>query len=114
MTESPMLNRSVAILKPKQPFFDWFKSLPDPTNLTPEECCEDATVYLIPDFEDDEERESIVKEFYGALFKEVLLGWWTHPKDWPQERTLEVFHEWFTLELHSLVIDLVSGPVIRE
>jgi hypothetical protein len=72
MTESPMLNRSLAFLKPKQPFFAWLKSLPDRTKLTPEECCEDAAVYLIPYFEDDEERESIVKEFYGALFWEVL------------------------------------------
>ena len=111
MTKIRMLNRSLAILKPKQPFFEW---LPDPTQLTAEEFCEDAAVYLIPDFEEDEEKESIVRKFYGALFEEVLLGWWTNEEDWPQERSIEMFHDWFTLELHSLVLDLASGPLIRE
>ena len=47
-----MINRSIVIVKAKQPFQLWLQSLPDPANLTLQQINEDSTAYLLPAFED--------------------------------------------------------------
>jgi hypothetical protein len=44
------INRSLIILKPKQPFLAWIRTLDDEDqDLTLEELAEDSTAYLIPE-----------------------------------------------------------------
>ena len=109
-----MLNRCVVIIRPREPFFQWLRSLPDPLELSPEDYDDDSTAYLLPDFEDDEGKEEILAHFHDLLFAEILGGWWTVEANWPKNRNLEIFKEWFTCEFHSLVIDLVADPLISE
>ena len=43
------------------------------------------------------------------------MGWWTEPNDWPQNnRNLTLFKKWFDYEFHSMVFDLVDGPLLRH
>jgi hypothetical protein len=114
MSEIPMVNRSLLVIRPKQPFIDWLKNLPDPSEVTVEECSQDATSFLIPDFEDDEERDEIIAEFYPTLFDEALLEWWSDQKDWPKHRDLKMFYDWFQVDFHSLVLDLGIEPLSSE
>jgi len=109
-----MVNRSVVILRAKEPFFQWLRSLPDPVELTPEDYDDDSTAYLIPHYWDNHERDELLKQIFDFLFIDVLSGWWTEESDWPQNRDLQMFQEWFTCEFHSLLIDLVADPLIRE
>ena len=109
-----MLNRCVVLIRPKEPFFQWLRTLPDPTELSLEEYDEDSTVYLLPDFEDEEGKEDVLAHFHDILFDEILNGWWTVEADWPQNRTLEMFKEWFACEFHSVVMDLVADPLLEE
>ena len=112
--EVAIVNRSVVIIKAKEPFMQWLKTLPDPMDISLAEVNDDTSAYLLPDYEDDDEQDEILRRFYGHIFEEQLDGWWTDERDWPQNRTLELFAEWFTVEFHSLVIDLVDAPLESE
>ena len=106
-----MLNRAAMILRPAQPYLDWAQSLggsdvlPDPED--------EQTVYLVPQFEDVEDPDFLayIELIYDNLFEMELHGWHTIQADWPQHRTLDMFRQWFRIELHSIVEDLVDEPL---
>lgn len=64
-------------VRAKEPFREWLRSLPEPTDLPLAELNEDPTAYLLPDCEDDSAREDILADFYDLIFKQELAGWWT-------------------------------------
>ncbi len=109
-----MVNRSILIVRAKQPFLEWLRSLPDPANITLDEVNSDNTAYLIQDYKSDDEREKILTHCYDLVFEDQLAGWWRDETDWPEIRDMETFKEWFDIEFHSLVIDLVDGPLGDE
>lgn len=107
-----MLNRAVLILRPAQPFLDWAGTLDD-SGLVPSADGE-QTVYLVPQFEDDAEFDEVLRSVFAELFERELFGWHTVEEDWPQNRTLELFREWFTIEYHTVIEDLCSDPILDD
>jgi len=105
-----MLNRGAVILRPKQPYLDWGAGL-DHSRLVPDVGAE-KTVYLIPSYESDEEGWAILAEGYESIFEAELFGWHTDEAAWPQGRSLQMFKEWFHVELHSVVEDLCGYELI--
>ena len=106
------INRSLIILRPKQPFLDWAQSLDDESkDLTLESLNEDSTAYLIPEIWQDSDQEEFLRTCYEILFEEQLEGWWTDEAAWPKQRDLKMFLEWFEVEFHSLVFDLCDEPI---
>ncbi len=103
-----MVNRGLVIALAKEPMRAWLKSLPDPCDVTLEELNHDCTAYLVPEFEDDRERERVLKRFFGMIFEDRLAGWWIDEQDWPQKRDLRTFRKWFDLQYFSVVEDLVD------
>jgi hypothetical protein len=108
-----MLNRTVIIIKAKQPFLDWYLSLTDPNKhqATLEELNLDAAAYLIPECDDDDQVEKLLKHHYQDIFDAELLGWWTRKEDWPQKRTYKMFRNWFDIEFHTEIRDLSDEPL---
>lgn len=93
------INRSLLILKPKQPFLDWASSLDEEgKRFTREEMVQDSIAYLIPELWEDADQKEFLKSGYDILFDEQLSGWWTDEAAWPKERSLKMFQEWFELE----------------
>ena len=110
-----MLNRSIIIIKAKEPFLNWLSSLPEPENkITLDEINFDNSAYLLPEYEMDEEREEILADYYDIIFEDQLAGWWTDSANWPKTRDLSIFKEWFNIEFHSLILDLVDLPLEYE
>jgi hypothetical protein len=107
-----MLNRAVLIVRPKQPYLAWAAGLDD-SGLVPDVQGE-QTAYLIPSFEDDDEAEEVLAEVYSIVFDLELDGWHTDESAWPKNRTLAMFKEWFHIELHSVVEDLVDDEIVDE
>lgn len=107
-----MLNRAALIVRPAQPFLDWAAGLDD-SGLFPSPD-DEQTVYLVPEFEDDEEGEAVLELVWAEVFERELYGWHMDPDDWPQDRTLAMFREWFQIELHSIVEDLVDEPLADD
>jgi hypothetical protein len=109
-----MVKRGLVIALAKEPFREWLLSLPDPCNKTLEEINEDRTAYLIPEFEDDKQRERVLKKFFTMIFEDQLTDWWTKEEDRPQKRDLRTFKKWFDLQFHLVVEDLLSDVLVDE
>ena len=111
-----VINRAVIILRYCEPAVRWINKadpyVEDP-GITLNSVNQERTVYLIP--EDAAEDQDTVDQWialnYHHLFEAELDGWYTDPQLWPQDRTLDLFHAWFEVEWHSVVIDTVGGRI---
>lgn len=106
--EENYINRNAIILKPLQPFLDWFD------NLYPDESdgMDESVTYLVS--VDIENVETWLKKEFDKLFIRELEGWHTNKKEWPQMRTYKMFKEWFQVDLSTMVYDLEKEPVFKE
>ena len=107
-----MLNRGVLIVRPKQPFLAWAAQLDD-SGLVPDATGE-QTVYLVPEFEDDDEAQRVLKRVFAEVFERELFGWHTDETAWPTNRTFSLFRKWFDIELHSVVEDLCEFEIVDD
>ena len=109
-----ILNRSAVVLRPKQSYLAWTKR-DDAEGLAEgvfETLHEEPCVYLVPGFEDDDEREELLKEFWPALFEAMLSAWVTDEDLWPKERTFEMFAEWFDVQTYEMIVDVYMDEAI--
>ena len=105
------INRGVVIIRPKQPFLEWLHAW-DAARYTLEEISEDSTAYLVPQYTYDKEQIEILEDYFDYIFENELWSWCTDESMWPQERTFEIFLEWFSYEFHSMAFDLdVNTPL---
>lgn len=110
-----LIDRAVAIIKPKQPFLDWLNRMPDPpAELTLEELRIDCTVLLIPEYADTAEGQSFIKGIYDQIFAMELDSWYRDEALWPSHRDYATFLDWFDVEIHSEVIDALDGEINTE
>jgi len=101
------VNRSLMVVKPKQPFLDWARSLDDnDERLELKDVRDDSTAYLIPEYETFEEQMDILVWCAGFVFDEELRAWYTDEDLWPSVRDAQIFLDWFDIEFHSMVFDL--------
>lgn len=105
------IDRSLMVVRPKQPFLDWVQSVDYDKDLTLELVRDEPTAYLIPQLWDDAEQAAILEWCYEEVFEAELESWYTDPDLWPQERDLKMFLDWFDVEFHSLVFDLCDTPI---
>ena len=106
------INRSVLIVKPKQPYLDWANSLPNPTPVTLEQLRDDCSAYLVREIMDPAEEQTVLKDCYREIFDAALFGWVMDQELWPKKRDLKMFKQWFDVEFHSLVFDLCESDEI--
>ncbi|MFC2105826.1 hypothetical protein ACFLS0_03660 [Candidatus Bipolaricaulota bacterium] len=108
-----MLNRCVVTVNAREPFLRWLQSLSDTESVSLDEINSETTAYLLPDYGDNDERQLLLAQFYDLIFENELAGWWTEEGDWPEKRDLVMFTRWFSVEFHSIAIDLVDD-VLRD
>lgn len=112
-----LVNRSVVIIKPKQPLVDWVNRTPEvrlPKRLSLADMRNYRTVLMVPLGANVVEALAYVDPIKPYLFEMQLNLWYKDPRVWPRERSNAAFDEWFELEIHSLVVDLVEYPLFRE
>ncbi len=106
------VDRSVAVIKPKQPFADWLNAVPDnDMELSLDSLRADCTVVMMPEFDEPEEGVAFIDEIVDKLFEMELSSWYDDPALWPKDRSLKTFWEWFDVEIHSMVLDAVDTPL---
>lgn len=114
-----MLNRAAVLVRYKEPAVRWINEAdPDPEarTLTLSEVNEEHTVYLISDGDADTKDTLArwIKHNYDWLFEAELEGWYTDESLWPQNRTLKMFREWFTVECHTVILDTVDREELYD
>jgi hypothetical protein len=107
-----MLNRSAVAVRPKQPFLDWVNSVEADSSVTLDDL--QKTLYLVPDYEDPEDAEKVLKRVYDDIFCRELQGWYTLESLWPQDRSLRIFKQWFEIEHFDLIEDVGHGPIEND
>ena len=110
------IDRSVAIIKPKQPFVDWVNSVADAGDdqYTIQDFSTDCSVILLPVVDSDEVAEALIKDMYQDVFELELSSWMTDDDTWPEDITYKMFLEWFDVEFHSMVFDSLDDDIEKE
>ncbi|MDH3568067.1 MAG: hypothetical protein OEM61_12045 [Desulfobacteraceae bacterium] len=109
------INRSVAIIKPKQPFVDWANSVMDEDEqYSISDFNSDCSVILLPVVDSDEHAEAFIKKKFQDLFELELSSWIVVDDMWPENKTYKMFQEWFDVEFHSMVFDLLQSDIEKE
>jgi hypothetical protein len=110
-----LINRSAVVVKPAQPFLEWLHRV-DPTSaqLTLDDLRREPTIYLIPEWETQEEALEHLREISNEIFEEQLNGWYRVPSVWPSDRGLSSLLLWFECSFHSMVVDLCDEPIEHE
>ncbi len=110
-----VVNRSVAIIKPKQAFVDWVNSVSDEGyQFSIYDLSLEHHVMLLPEYDSKEHAEAILKELYKYIFKVELSAWITDESKWPKNKTYEEFLAWFDIELYSMVFDPFENNIEKE
>jgi len=108
--EENYINRSAIIIKPQQPFLDWY------SNLYPEDDFEDdikeTNIYLVDDTIDDVEKW--LKKKFDKFFMMELEEWHDNKKEWPQKRNYKMFNLWFRVEISEMIYDLEKKPILKS
>ncbi|MBN3003892.1 hypothetical protein HNO92_002588 [Chromobacterium alkanivorans] len=110
------VNRSIALIRPLAPFHAWLQALPGGLDeeISLAHLGQDCNALLIPAAEDYADAQAFVHERYQQLFQAELADWCDDDSLWPEELSLELFQQWFAVEIHSIVTDLVDEALERE
>jgi len=103
------VNRSAVVIVPKQPFLDWLHRV-DPTSggLGLADLSRDPSIYLFPECDDQAELEHHSQKACEEVFAEQLDGWCRAKERWPENRTWDIFGQWFDYRFQSMLIDLAK------
>lgn len=117
MARMDIINRSVLILRPRQPFIDWANRISDQwdppivfdlaeTRPTPWwSWCPSATT--------KEQFDPLLDEFWPVLFDHALASIWVETNAWPEHRSREMFDEWFDVEVYAFIVDACGDEIER-
>lgn len=106
-----VVERSIVVLKPRQPFLEWINTklaISNETLLDLASIRIDCNSYLIPEVNEIEDGVAYVDEIYEALFQMELASWSEDQSLWPEELSLKMFWEWFDVEISPTLIDLTE------
>jgi hypothetical protein len=108
-----MINRAAIVVRAKEPTVAWINSVDPVFNITLEEVNVEATVFLISP-EDADEFDYWLEKEYLQIFKMELSGWYQNEDVWPEDLSFELFNDWFSVELHTVIEDLDGSSIEEE
>jgi hypothetical protein len=109
------INRSVAIIKPRQAFVDWANSVSDDEReYTIDDLSVECNAILLPEYDSEEHSEAILEDVYAEVFEIELSSWITDEREWPKGITFGLFKEWFDVQFHSMVFDLLHDEIEKD
>jgi hypothetical protein len=106
-----LVNRGFILVKPKQPFLTWANGLDDVIQFDDADEME-GNCYLIED--DFLELEPVIERNFKSIFTHELLAVTDDESEWPTERKMENFNDWFHVEAGSIVVDLQKTNLISD
>jgi hypothetical protein len=74
-------------------------------NLTEDELYMNCALFMVPAFDSNEACNAYINEHYKAIFINCLYMWCQDNRFWPndfkEKLTLDIFKQYFQIELHS-------------
>jgi hypothetical protein len=106
-------NRSALFIIPKKPFKEWAKFYSESPIEELDQRLSEKHVYLIEWFH-EEDIIDILEPYYIEIFEYELLSWNSYKSEWPQNRSIELFLEWFDVKLCNDLYDLETEKIMSE
>ncbi|CAG0940623.1 hypothetical protein BROC_01106 [Candidatus Brocadiaceae bacterium] len=103
------LKRIALVLKPRQPFHNWLLTVEPGEDFLDE--LKDGDVYLLSGYEEISQMQNWLKRNFDSIFTDQLNNWYTDEALWPQNRTMEMFNEWFEYSLCATILDTQKGRI---
>lgn len=109
------INRSVFLLLPREPFWNWLCSLEglDLTGYSLADIQADANAYLVNPCDDREALWQEIEPQLESLFAAELADWCDDESQWPDLHP-DIFTEWFDIHLSPILTDLSAKDIERE
>ncbi len=112
-----VINRTAVSIVGADPYVEWTKRTDADFNkntLTVARSQLYGTAVLLPEFELEEDVREWVEENAIWLFEFQLSAWTDDESQWPPERDLKLFREWFRVDIHSVVVDAGDDDIEGE
>lgn len=112
-----VINRIAVSISGAQPYIDWTRQHDAATargTLTVARAKPYGTAVLLPEFELEEDVQEWIEENAGWLFEFQLSAWTDDESAWPATRDLKTFRSWFTVDIHSVVVDVSEEEIEGE
>ena len=112
-----VVNRTAISVVGAKPYNDWSASRDADANrgtLTVARARTYGTVYLLPEFELEEDVQEWIEENADWLFEFQLAAWTEDQAAWPAVRDLKTFREWFRVDIHNVVVDVADDDIEGE
>ena len=106
-------NRSALFVIPKEPYKEWAKIYNESPIEDLNQRLNEKHVYLVEWFY-EENIVDVLKPYYLEIFEYELLSWNGYKSEWPQNRSLELFLEWFDVKLCDDLYDLETEKIKSE
>ncbi len=109
-------NRSALHVIPKEPFKEWAAYYNEESQEDLENRINEKHIYLIEFvyIPDNELSHKILEPYYLKIFEYELLCWNGYKHEWPEDRSLNAFYEWFDVKLCSAIYDFERGRIQTE
>lgn len=106
------LRRSIIAVLPRQPFVDWLRTQPGEKDATLKYSREhDSISFLVPYPMNSHQTVRVVPDHWRRFFTQMLELASDNAQDWPEDRTWEMFQQWFEIEYRDTVLDITDAMV---
>jgi hypothetical protein len=112
-----VINRTAVTVVGVQPYLDWTRQTESDVNrgtLTVARARTYGSAYLLPELDLEEDVWEWVEENVVWLFEFQLSAWTEDESSWPSPRELEMFRNWFRVDIHNVVIDIGDEEIEGE
>ena len=112
-----VINRTAVSVTGASPYVEWTRqSDADMAKgmLTVPRAQPYGSVFLLPEFELEEDVQEWIEENVSWLFEFQLAAWTDDESSWPATRDLETFRRWFRVDIHSVVVDVADDEIEGE
>ncbi len=106
-------NRTALIITPKEPFKEWAKFYNNESIEELTDRLNEKHIYLIG-FATEEYLQDDLSPYCAEIFEYELTNWNYLKHEWPEDRSIDVFLEWFEVILNDGIFDLESERIQRE
>lgn len=108
------LNRDLLVVRPREPYLEWARSVSDDVPISEEDIREWADAFLLPECDTEEEALEWIAENCDTIFELMLTDWVMDPTMWPDDRSWGAFKRWFTFKRIQTTWDLVDAPLSSD
>jgi hypothetical protein len=106
-------NRSALFVIAKEPFKEWARLYNESPIEDLYQRLSEKHVYLV-EWSYEEDIVDVLKPYCLEIFEYELLSWNGYKSEWPQNRSLELFLEWFDVKLCDDLYDLETEKIKSE